>query len=190
MSLRSYASLSKTPLVLIACLAFVLAAALILGHVRSPMNVIMALVAFVFFGGGGLVYLVVMASEIVRRRPVLEVDASGMTVRGSVRGTRHVAWVDIAELAVYKQALARGNKMYYLVANLRDSSQMESRLTHRLTASMYPSLSRAGITVPLGTIFVRQTDARCIALLKEICGRFSSELQQHQISVDWRVRLV
>lgn len=65
----------------------------------------------------------------------------------------------------------------------RNPDEVPPSRTRAITASFYPSMSRAVMTVPLNTVFVRASPAKVKRLLRRIETDFSGEIQGYGITV-------
>lgn len=186
--LRYYPSPLKALLLLLAAGVFVVVGVAIVVSARGQLiPIIMGSVTIAFFGLGVPVSLVQLLGRVFHRGAWLTVDFSG--IASDIYG-RHqlVAWDQMGEIAIYRQKIPRSTSQYFLVVNMRDGDELSSGLSSRLNAAFFPAWRRAGMIVPLNTLFVRCTRAQCQRLLDRIRVRFGSQLAAYSITIDERER--
>jgi hypothetical protein len=154
----------------------------------SAFNTAMAYTCIVFFGLGVVVFLVMILVYGVFRKPVLEIDAQGWRYMPPllVRG-QSVAWQNLGDVGVYRQSMTRSTT-YYLVAHARNPQGLPGRRVRAFGARLYPSLAGAALIVPLNTVFLRQTPAKCQHLLERIAQACAPEIHHHGVRVARDVR--
>jgi hypothetical protein len=190
-TLRLYSNPFKQSLYLLGTLGFVAIGVVLLrsakfstGGLSAVIVLVMACLCIGFFGLGSVVFLYSMARDLLVRRPVLRVDAQGWTYNPALGlHSQQIPWQDVGRVALYQQRLT-SSRMLYLVLEARhpDDLPPPSRM-HAMTASLYPSMALAVMTVPLNTVFIRASHAKAERLLHSVQAEFSSELHSYGIAV-------
>lgn len=184
--LRLYANPVKQFLYLLGSAAFVSIGILLLQDPKvraNPSKTAMAYAAIVFFGLCAVIFLIMMLRYTIFRLPVLQIDAEGWSYKPPLAGeAQMVPWQNIRAIAVLRQKMPR-TSMYYLVVYARDPQQAPHPRTRAFTASLYPALSGAAMSIPLNTLFVRMTPANTKRLLERIVSTCAHEIQLYGVQV-------
>lgn len=190
-TLRLYGNPFKQSLYLLISLGFVAAGLLLL---RSPkysagaLNVVMAYLCIGFFGLGSVVFLYSMARDLLVRHPVLQVDAQGWTYHPALGlHSQHVPWQDVGRVALYRQRV-KSSRMFYLVLEARHPDELPPSPARAMAASLYPSMARVVMTVPLNTVLMRMSPAKAERLLRRVQTEFSGELHSYGIAVAGKIQ--
>jgi hypothetical protein len=185
-TLSLYSNPFKQSLYLLGSLGFVVTGPLLL---RDPKfraggpNVVMAYICIGFLGLGTVVFVYSMAHDLLVRHPMLQVDARGWTFEPALGQHRqHVGWQDIGRVALYCQRI-ESTRRFYLVLEAWNPDELPPSRARALDARIYPSLSRAMMTVPLNSAFVRASPAKVGRLLHSVQAEFSGELRSYGIAV-------
>jgi len=185
-SLRLYTNPFKQSLYLLGSLGFVAVGLLLFLDPKfraNTANVIGDYFVIGFFGWCSVIFLYSMARDLLVRRPVLQVDAQGWTFNPALGlDPQRVPWQDIGRIALFRQR-ANSTRMLYLVLEARHPDQLPPSRVRGITARFYPSMSRAVMTVPLNTAFMRASPAKVERLLHRIQAEFSSEIDNYGIEV-------
>lgn len=184
--LRLYANPVKQFLYLVGSTAFVSIGLLMLQDPKvraDAFKTTMAYVVIVLFGLCAAVFLIMMLRYVVFRLPVLQIDAQGWSYKNPVVGkAQAVPWQNIRAIALFRQKASR-TSMYSLVVYARDPQQVPHPRTRAFTASFYPALSGAALSVPLNSLFVRTTPANSKRLLERIVSACAHDIQLHRVQV-------
>jgi hypothetical protein len=185
-SLRLYANPARQVIRLVCALGFTLFGLLMLRDpslVGSKKVTAIAYVVILFFGFGTVVLLLALLRHVVLRHPVLQIDVHGWSYQPPFgRGPQRISWDNIAGIGVYHQLMTYSND-YWLVVHARDPRYEPRPRIRAFVSSIYPSLSSAVLTVPLNSIFLRTTPAKCEQLLRHICTAYGSEFQHYGVYV-------
>ena len=108
------------------------AAVFVLLALTVPMSLALRVVTLVFFGGGALVFVAIIAT----RRVALRVDAGGVTLGGSPGRYRSttclIPWADIREVVLWRQPMPYGRSMRYVgVARRKGARPLAGRRGQR-----------------------------------------------------------
>ena len=108
------------------------AALFVLLALTVPMSLALRVVTLVFFGGGALVFVAIIAT----RRVALRVDAGGVTLGGSPGRYRSttclIPWADIREVVLWRQPMPYGRSMRYVgVARRKGARPLAGRRGQR-----------------------------------------------------------
>lgn len=184
-TLRLSSNPLKQSLYLLGSLVFVAVGILMLRDPKADTGtMVIAYLCIGLFGLGVVVFLFSLAREFLMRRPVLQVNSQDWTYNAALRPhPQYAPWQDIGRIAIFRQQLPHG-RMFYLALEARNPDEVPHSRMRSITASFYPSMSQAVMTVPLNTVFVRTTPAKVKRLLRRIEASFSDELHSYGIAVD------
>lgn len=184
-TIRLYQNPSKQAILLLGSLGFV-AIGLVLIH--DPRNAVTGYVAVAFFGLCAATFLAMIARDLIRRRPLVQVDAQGWTCNQPLGGkSEHVAWQDIGRITLRRQSMAR-SRMFYLVLEARHPEALPPSRLRAAAAAIYPTLTTTLMSIPLNQAFVRTTPAKLERTVHTIQTEFAGELYHYGITIDDTIR--
>lgn len=181
--LRYYVNIPKLLLLLFICVLFVVGGQQML---RGGGNVIAAWLAIGFFGLGVLTFLAALSFAVLLRRPLLAVNATGITAAQLLVPWKKVfvPWSAIARIGIRTRRGAHSTSFSTFQAHVRDPNRYSSPRVQRFIDSYDPTLQGIVISVPLGFLFLWASRKRRATFLQHIYQTFAPEIIQYGVVVD------
>lgn len=145
----------------------------------------MAGLTIFLFGLGGVIFGAQFIVEVIARRPLAQFTEEGLRCRTSflrARETR-LSWSQIARITVYYQKTGRSS-MSYLSIIPRSLAFYQALASGASFAALSTLRGLGGALIPLNSVYLRATPARCEQLLQELQTACASEIARYGVSVE------